>query len=106
VNLHAVCTQCHNRWHAVNNIYYERERPSAGAVWLPDSPYWAHDPQTQFTDDEYEVVDEWFRLDVADRPEYPFYPTARQMLPLGDGSGKLPHSGNPFRDTEQAESRA
>lgn len=103
VNLHAVCSQCHNRWHAVNNVYYERERPNAGAVWLPDSPYWAHDPVTTFTDEEYDEVDAWFRLDVADRPDYPFYPTARVLLPLGELSAKLPHNGNPFREQDRTE---
>jgi hypothetical protein len=85
----------------VNNVFYEGDRPNAGAVWLPDSPYWAHDPVTQFTDAEYDEIDEWFRLDVADRPEYPFYPTARILYPLGSGGAKLPH--NPFTERDSHE---
>lgn len=96
VNLFAVCSQCHNRWHAVNNVFYEGDRPSAGAVWLPGAPYWAHDPATRYDDDEWALSEEWWQMDVADRPEYPFYPTTRAMLPLGASGDKLPH--NPFTE--------
>jgi hypothetical protein len=98
VNLHAVCTQCHNRWHAVNNIFYERERPSAGAVWLPDSAYWPHDPTTQFEEGDAEAVDAWFSIPVEDRPEYPFYPSTAPRLPLGQVGARLSH--NPFTEND------
>jgi hypothetical protein len=99
VNLHAVCSQCHNRWHAVNNVFYEGDRPNAGAVWLPSAPYWPHDPVTRLTDEDIAVSEAWWSLDVADRGEYPLYPTTDPLLPLGSGQSKLPHK-NPFTERD------
>lgn len=54
VNLHRICEDCHQRWHALNNQYYEGERPSANEQWLPRGDWQKHDPDTQWTEDEYQ----------------------------------------------------
>lgn len=36
-NLHRICADCHNRWHARNDKFYAKERP-AGNYYLPLSP--------------------------------------------------------------------
>jgi len=36
INLHRICTYCHNRWHAANDPYYSGERPKDDTPWLPD----------------------------------------------------------------------
>lgn len=36
-NLHRICVDCHNRWHARNDKFYAKERP-AGSFYLPLSP--------------------------------------------------------------------
>lgn len=60
LNVHRICASCHNRWHALNNKYYEGERPAADQPWLPKAPegfvVQQHDPNTQATDEERE---EW-----------------------------------------------
>ena len=38
-NLHAICSECHNRWHTLNDSYYPEENP--GEEWLPE-PTVAH----------------------------------------------------------------
>lgn len=40
-NLHAVCSFCHNRWHAKNDPSYQTPRPF-GAEWLPVGDYKPH----------------------------------------------------------------
>lgn len=49
LNLHAICSPCHNRWHAKNDPYYESERPPAGEAYLPKPEFeWVmHDPETK-----------------------------------------------------------
>lgn len=42
VNLHRICSTCHNRWHAANDRFYgkgKEDRPDNGAEWLPDPIY-------------------------------------------------------------------
>jgi hypothetical protein len=97
VNLHAVCTRCHNRFHAVNNEFYEGDRPNAGAVWLPNVPYWPHDPVTRFTDDDERISEEWWALPVEARGPYPFAPESTPFPPLG-AVFPVSVSGNPFAD--------
>jgi len=38
INLHRICSVCHNRWHTANDKYYgagKEDRPMAGMAWLP-----------------------------------------------------------------------
>lgn len=49
VNLHDICTSCHNRWHALNDEFYEKPRPRTGP-WFPRPDAGeckAHDPLTK-----------------------------------------------------------
>ncbi|SRR6266498_2398545 len=44
VNLHAICSFCHNRWHSNNDSTYEGERPKDATPWFPVGGYRAHNP--------------------------------------------------------------
>lgn len=98
VNLHAICNQCHKRWHRLNDPYFHEPRPSAGTVWVPEHPYYLHDPMTGFTEDEWRIVEEWWDTPVDDRPDYPFAPpeSARLITPVDPST--LSH--NPFAPPE------
>jgi hypothetical protein len=43
-NLHAICSYCHNLWHAKNDSTYEGERPKGDTPWLPMGEFKEHDP--------------------------------------------------------------
>lgn len=47
VNLHKICARCHNRWHAINDRFYESERPVDNSEWLPTGEFEWHDPVTK-----------------------------------------------------------
>lgn len=88
VNLHLICTFCHNRWHALNDPFYALDpitkkavRPRPGLHYNPDAPYWPHDPVTRATELEYEQSEAWWALGKASRPEYPFTPAVPPALP-------------------------
>jgi hypothetical protein len=95
VNLHAICKQCHNRWHELNDAYYATPRPSAGSVWTPSEGYYLHDPLTPSTDDDLLLSEDWWSLEPGDRDAYPVVPeNARLILPTTQTLATLPH--NPF----------
>ena len=61
VNLHRICSTCHNRWHAANDKYYGKgkdDRPDNGAEWLPNPIYYgdlapkAHNPIDKMSQQE------------------------------------------------------
>lgn len=63
VNLHRICSPCHNRYHAKNNRYYSGPRPPASQPWLPDPEYGEcrpHDPVTRATPEEIEANEEFW----------------------------------------------
>ena len=103
MNLHGVCTVCHNRWHALNDPHYDpKGRPDkADTPFLPVEEYYFHDAQTTFTDQEWLEAEDWWDLDVADRGPYPFTPpdTARTALPLSAVAATLTNDDNPFPDS-------
>lgn len=107
VNLHGVCTPCHTRWHALNNRYYDvAGRPeNASTPFLPVEPYYLHDSQTTFTDEDRELVEQWWSLPVKDRGPYPLTPpdTARRALPMPANPATLMTEENPFPDAPFAE---
>lgn len=78
VNLHRICAECHKRWHAVMDRYYEGERPSTEESWLPVAPTGsgmsmkAHDPKTRATAEELEFSEAWWSLRAEKRGDYPF----------------------------------
>jgi hypothetical protein len=44
VNLHAICSYCHNLWHAKNDNTYEGTRPKDDTPWNPVGEFKPHDP--------------------------------------------------------------
>jgi hypothetical protein len=52
-NVHRICSDCHNRWHAANNQYYG-ERPAGTEPFIPIGDwYWTgHDSDTKATPEE------------------------------------------------------
>lgn len=48
VNLHGICSFCHNRWHAKNDPTYIEPRPP-GKEWLPEGDYKEHNPDDKMT---------------------------------------------------------
>lgn len=48
VNLHGICSFCHNRWHAKNDPTYEEPRPK-GNEWLPVGIFKAHNPNDKMS---------------------------------------------------------
>lgn len=43
-NLHAICSYCHNLYHARNDKYYEGTRPLDDTPWLPVGDWKPHNP--------------------------------------------------------------
>ena len=82
-----------------NDQFYDKEgRPGAEFAFTPVVPYYLHDPSTTFTDVEFEIVEAWWDLNVADRGPYPFAPptTARKIDPA---SATLDEDENPFPES-------
>lgn len=108
-NLHAICTECHHRWHELNDPGYGGERPDAHIQWLPAKPYYAHDPVTKA--EEYDLVlsEEWWDTPKRDRETYPIDLPDESLLLLPAEEGILNDSENPFEEpldpfTENGES--
>ena len=99
-NLHRICVDCHHRWHAANDQFYDKEgRPGAAFPFLPVDPYFLHDPSTLSSDEDYLLAEEWWKLPKKDRGPYPFAPDpARKVLPLELDLATL-SEGNPFPDS-------
>lgn len=69
-NVHRICMFCHNRWHALNNEWYETPRPPASESWLPDPRHGVvhkHDPNTLATDDDIEESEAFWATRKLDR---------------------------------------
>ena len=97
VNLHGICSTCHERWHQLNNGTYEGERPPASQAWFPSVPYWMHDPYTKATPEEIDASEEWWATPKKDRPEYPVEPPPEDRLREPQEAGILTEE-NPFED--------
>ena len=75
MNLHRICSNCHHRWHALNDPYYSKLRPGPEEQWLPvdgERRVWPHDIVTLATTEELGKSEEWWSIRTAKRPEYPF----------------------------------
>lgn len=87
VNLWVLCTDCHNRWHTLNDKLYplgpdgKSLRPSPTLQYLPAVPYWQHDATTRATEEEFEESEAWWALPKGQRPEYPFMPAIPPIMP-------------------------
>lgn len=44
INLHGICSFCHNEWHAKNDNTYQGIRPVDATPWVPEGEYKLHDP--------------------------------------------------------------
>lgn len=99
-NLHRVCADCHHRWHAANDAFYDKEgRPGPAFPFTPVQAYFLHDPITRFTDEEFELAEAWWSLSKKARGDFPFKPGGdRLVLPTSATSATLPEDGNPFPD--------
>lgn len=102
INLHAICAVCHNRWHALNDPFYEKGRPDTSAFYLPLAPYYEHDNTTEATDEDRATVEVWWAIQPArNRPEYPFTPEKEPIMPRSthgpdpDGSAGDEVTGDP-----------
>lgn len=49
INLHRICSTCHNRWHGANDKYYPGERPKDDTPWIPDGEYSEHNPEKKLS---------------------------------------------------------
>lgn len=74
INLHRICPNCHHRWHALNDPYYDPKRPAAGEQYLPldEHPAFRHDPFTYATEEEVEQSEAYWDKRTEKRGDYPF----------------------------------
>lgn len=70
VNLHAICTACHNRWHTLNDPLYPTERPDDGVPFVPVGEYSEHDPATVATQQQIINSELWWATPLESRKEY------------------------------------
>lgn len=70
-NVHRICTQCHNRYHALNNEFYVGPRPPADQPWMPTPPegetLHRHDSETSATDEDYEESEAFWKTRKVSR---------------------------------------
>lgn len=68
VNLHRICSKCHNRWHALNDPFYG-ERPEGGLPFLPitGGAGMMHDPHTKATPQEMMENELWWLKSIEER---------------------------------------
>ena len=68
-NLHRICSQCHNRWHALNDPLYG-VRPDHGAPFVPlvGSELRAHDKHTLATPEQIARDEEFWAMSILVRP--------------------------------------
>lgn len=70
-NLHRVCAECHHRWHAINDRYYD-SRPGPEDPYEPRIPYFKHDDRTKATEQELEDSDNYWALSPEERNKRPY----------------------------------
>lgn len=101
VNLHGICSDCHHRWHELNDDAYEGTRPPAEFEWLPAEPYYAHDPFTKADDEEREMSESWWAINKALRDKFPVEPPpADRLREPAEESILNPDESNPFEDPD------
>lgn len=72
-NLHAICSSCHNRWHALNDPLYAKDRPEHGKPHTPLSgESLPHDSETKANASEVEFSDKFWSLTPVQRKAIPF----------------------------------
>ena len=69
-NLHRVCSECHNRWHSLNDPFYGK-RPTAGTPFVPlNGINHPHDPDTIVELPVAYDHELWWGTKAKDRPPY------------------------------------
>lgn len=96
VNLHGICSTCHQRWHALNDPAYTGDRPTAEFEWLPSQPYYAHDPYAKVTAEERALVDAWWATPVKDRGDWPIDLPDEERLKYPTDASSI--DNNPFEE--------
>lgn len=116
INLHAICSWCHNRWHSVNDKFYlppewkkgDDPRPPNGNPWLPVVEYADHDDVTPATASVIKLHEKWWgELSTADREELggyfndsPFGSRSEHSSSEGFGQGDSAGSDNQDADSD------
>lgn len=97
LNLHGICSECHHRWHELNDPTYEGERREAEFEWLPAEPYYPHDPFTKADEIEQAASDEFWATDKNNRGPWfvELPPEDRLKYPTDPG---ILESDNPFEE--------
>lgn len=70
VNLHRICTDCHNRWHVLNDPFYPSERPKAEREYYPTQKYVEHDRKTPATFKDQRTNEVWWNTPIDRRGKY------------------------------------
>lgn len=70
-NVHRICANCHNRWHAANDPFYGK-RPAGTVPFIPLDGYdWGpHDSDTKATDAQIAASEIYWATPKAKRPPY------------------------------------
>lgn len=99
-NLHRICADCHHRWHAANDAFYDPDgRPGAAFPFTPVEPYFLHDPITRATEEELAQAEAWWDQPKKKRGPFPFKPAEElRVLPTSVSPATLPEDDNPFPD--------
>jgi len=63
-NVHRICADCHNRWHAVNDKFYDSIRPTTNLPYVPTVDFLPHDPDTKATEVEVVLSASWFNTKI------------------------------------------
>lgn len=58
-NVHLVCSTCHNRWHTLNDPYYD-ERPPDGEPYLPNMEFKFHNAVEKATTEDHFQNEVWW----------------------------------------------
>ena len=68
INLHRICHDCHNRWHAVNDSFYAEPRPPTNVPYVPTVDFVQHDATTQASEVEVVLSGVWFDTKTKTEP--------------------------------------
>lgn len=68
LNLHRVCSKCHNRWHSLNDPLYG-QRPPAGTPFVPTQEFKLHDPTTKADPKQLFNSELWWNTKAKNRKE-------------------------------------
>lgn len=70
-NISRVCSTCHNRWHALNNPYYAKERPEVGE-YVPLTEYYPLDKNTKATEQQFQWNELYWKMPAKQKETIPY----------------------------------